>query len=181
MRVWAGIVPPDSSDRATAAYYRAVADRRDGGGTAARAAPTGDVRVEELSRDESLRLLGGVPVGRVVFTARALPAIRPVTFVLDDGEVVFRAGTGSKMTAALREPVLTFEADEFDAVMRTGWSVVVTGSARRVRDPREIERVSWLLPTWLSGAADVADVVAGPIVSIRPALVWGRRITRGQA
>ncbi|MGH3328323.1 MAG: pyridoxamine 5'-phosphate oxidase family protein [Streptomycetales bacterium] len=153
MRAWAGI--PDK------------------GGADQRAAAAG-VRVEELSRDESLRLLASVPVGRVVFTARALPAIRPVNFALEDGEVVFRTGIGSKMMAALREPVLTFEADEFDAATRTGWSVVVTGPARRVRDPGEIERVSRLLPTWLP---DVAEYV----VRIRPALVWGRRITRGQA
>ena len=31
---------------------------------------------QELAREEALRLLGTVPLGRVVFTDRALPAIR---------------------------------------------------------------------------------------------------------
>ena len=33
---------------------------------------------QELAREEALRLLATVPLGRVVFTDRALSAIRPV-------------------------------------------------------------------------------------------------------
>src|SRR5437660_880425 len=40
--------------------------------------------VEHLSRDECLRLLGQVPVGRIVFTRQALPAVEVVNFAMDD-------------------------------------------------------------------------------------------------
>lgn len=38
---------------------------------------------EQLDRSEALRLLGTVPLGRVVFTHQALPAIRPVNHVVE--------------------------------------------------------------------------------------------------
>ena len=39
--------------------------------------------LEILDREDCLGLLASVPLGRVVFTDRALPAIQPVNFVLD--------------------------------------------------------------------------------------------------
>lgn len=38
---------------------------------------------EQLDRSEALRLLGTVPLGRIVFTHQALPAIRPVNHVVE--------------------------------------------------------------------------------------------------
>src|SRR5215212_3746728 len=46
--------------------------------------------MEILDAAESRRLLGSVPIGRVVFTDRAMPAVQPVNFVVHDGAVVFR-------------------------------------------------------------------------------------------
>ena len=90
-------------------------------------------------------LLGSVPVGRVVYTDRALPAILPVNFALDSDEtVVFRTGAGSKLAAATREAVVAFEADSFDSATKSGWSVVAVGRSRVVEDSGEIERLSRL-------------------------------------
>jgi nitroimidazol reductase NimA-like FMN-containing flavoprotein (pyridoxamine 5'-phosphate oxidase superfamily) len=106
--------------------------------------------LEVLSREESLDLLASVPVGRVVYTDRALPAILPVNYVLDEDAVVFRTGAGSKLAAATREAVVAFEADSFDAATKTGWSVMVVGRSRLVDDDREIERLAQLnLGTWV--------------------------------
>ena len=104
-----------------------------------------------LSREESLALLASVPVGRVVYTDRALPAILPVNFALDSDEtVVFRTGAGSKLAAATREAVVAFEVDSFDAHARSGWSVVAVGRSRVVEDSAEIERLSKLeIGTWV--------------------------------
>ena len=44
----------------------------------------------ELSRDECLRLLASVPVGRVIYTRRAMPAVQLVNFALDHGDIVIR-------------------------------------------------------------------------------------------
>ena len=37
----------------------------------------------QLPRDECLKLMASVPVGRVIYTRRALPAVELVNFVLD--------------------------------------------------------------------------------------------------
>jgi|GEM_PF-6555183 Pyridoxamine 5'-phosphate oxidase len=47
------------------------------------------------ARDEALRRLASVSVGRLVFTIAGLPAIRPVNHLVDDGAVVVRSDLGS--------------------------------------------------------------------------------------
>ena len=42
---------------------------------------------QELERAEAMRLLASIGYGRVVFTLNALPAIRPVNHLVDDGRV----------------------------------------------------------------------------------------------
>jgi hypothetical protein len=50
-------------------------------------------KMVELTRAESLRLLGTVPFGRIVFTRQAMPAIRPVNRILDHGALIVRTLT----------------------------------------------------------------------------------------
>ncbi|MFE3660382.1 pyridoxamine 5'-phosphate oxidase family protein [Streptomyces sp. NPDC059165] len=105
----------------------------------------------ELDRQECLRLLAKVPVGRVVYTRQALPAVLPVNFSLDtDTSVVLCTSQGSDLVHAIDGVVIAFEADEFDAATRSGWSVVVTGRATAVSDPAEQERLSQAgLTSWM--------------------------------
>lgn len=131
---------------------------------------TNSAGLEVLSREESLVLLSTVPVGRVVFTDRALPAVLPVNFVLHDSTIVFRTGAGSKLAAATRETIVAFEADSFHEATETGWSVTVVGPARRVEDPDEIARLETLpLRPWVAVARE-------HFVQIDIAQVTGRRI-----
>ena len=58
--------------------------------------------LEHLSREECLRLVGQVPVGRIVYTRQALPAVELVNFALDDGDIVIR--TDSERQARRRDP-----------------------------------------------------------------------------
>ena len=104
-----------------------------------------------LDRQECLRLLAKVPVGRVVYTRQALPAVLPVNFCLDtDDSVLLRTSSDSELVRAIDGVVVAFEADEFDAETRSGWSVVVTGRATVVTDPAEHERLSQVGPTsWM--------------------------------
>jgi hypothetical protein len=44
--------------------------------------------LEQLPRDECMRLMGSVPVGRIVYTRRALPAVEMVNFSLVEGDIV---------------------------------------------------------------------------------------------
>lgn len=88
----------------------------------------------ELTRPKSLRLLGGVPIGRIVYTVRALPAIVPVSHLLDNGMVVVRTHVAADCAGS----VVAYQADQIDVVAMTGWTVTVTGVARRVNDPDEV-------------------------------------------
>lgn len=95
-----------------------------------------------LDRQECLRLLAGVPVGRVIYTRQALPAVLPVNFSLDtDASVLLATSPGSDLVRAVEGTVVAFEADEFHAETRSGWSVIVTGRATVVTGPAEHERL----------------------------------------
>ncbi len=128
-------------------------------------------RQRELTREEALRLLGAVPFGRVVFTDRALPAIRPVNHVMDGQQIVFRTGQSSAITTAVDGigTIVAFEADWIDPVRRVGWSVVVVGGARLVTDAADIDRYQEILQPWASGAKD-------DIIAIKADLVTGFRL-----
>lgn len=105
--------------------------------------------MEILSRAECLSLLDAAPIGRIAFTARALPAIQPVNYVRDDNTVIIRTGIGSKLATATRNTVVAFEADSLDLESRTGWSVVIVGHSSVVTDPTQISRLRQLaLQPW---------------------------------
>lgn len=128
--------------------------------------------LRELNQEESLRLLGSVSLGRVVFTDRALPAIRPVNHLLDDGRVIIRSHSGAAiLTAAERGVVLAYEADRIDPDEHVGWSVVVTGVARLVRDPAAVARYEQQLRPWVERPMD-------QVIAISPDIVTGFALSR---
>lgn len=129
----------------------------------------------ELDRQECLRLLARTPVGRVVHTRHALPAVLPVNFFLDeDSSVVLRTPADSELARAVDGVVVAFEADEVDAAAHAGWSVVVTGRATVVTDPALRERLSRTGPcSWVAAPREV-------FVRIEAELVTGRELTGGR-
>ncbi|MFE9846169.1 pyridoxamine 5'-phosphate oxidase family protein [Streptomyces goshikiensis] len=140
---------------------------RFGGMTAAR-------HMRDLDRSEALRLLSTVSLGRIVFTRHALPDVRPVNHLVVGEDVIVRIhedGALGSLVAPCDVPgvVVAYEADVIDPVTHLGWSVVVTGYARVVADPDEVDRYASLLRPW----------VARPMTSalrIRPDLVTGFRL-----
>ena len=85
--------------------------------------------LRQLSRDECLALMASVPVGRIIYTRRALPAVELVNFALD------RSG---KLAAAARGTGVAFHAAHLDLAGQSGWSVTAIGpacAARRGRGP----------------------------------------------
>ncbi|GKQ37467.1 pyridoxamine 5'-phosphate oxidase family protein [Streptomyces sp. A012304] len=124
-----------------------------------------------LDRQECLRLLAKVPVGRVVYTRQALPAVLPVNFSLGtDTSVLLCTSPDSDLVRAIDGVVVAFEADELDAATRSGWSVVVTGRATVVTDPAEQERLSQAGPiSWMP----LRDAV---FVRIETEMVTGREL-----
>ncbi|MGW3944345.1 pyridoxamine 5'-phosphate oxidase family protein [Streptomyces phaeochromogenes] len=129
----------------------------------------------ELGRHECLRRLAKVPIGRIVHTRQALPAVLPVNFGLDDdGSVLLRTSAVSELVRAIDGTVVAFEADEVDAATHAGWSVVVTGSAAVVTDPAERERLARTGPrSWAPSPEEV-------FVRIEPELVAGRELVGGR-
>ena len=85
-----------------------------------------------------MRLMGSVPVGRIVYTRQALPAVELVNFALVDGDIVIRTSAEGKLAAATRGAVVAFEADSVDLAGQAGWSVTIVGQARAVTDGEEI-------------------------------------------
>ncbi|MEY2588644.1 MAG: hypothetical protein QOJ67_628 [Acidimicrobiaceae bacterium] len=88
--------------------------------------------LEVLGRDECLRLLSSANLGRIGFTASALPSVLPVAFHLDGERIMVRTGRGSQLDTGLQNTVVAFEVDEFDPIDHSGWSVSVTGLATEV-------------------------------------------------
>ncbi|MFD8562397.1 pyridoxamine 5'-phosphate oxidase family protein [Streptosporangium canum] len=122
--------------------------------------------LQVLTREECLGLLSAAPIGRIVFTDHALPAVQPVNFHLNDQAIVIRTTIGSKLAAATRRAVVAFEADEIDPELRTGWSVTAVGQARAVTDPAEIDLLAALpLTTWAPGSRDHYIVVEAEHIS----------------
>lgn len=126
--------------------------------------------LEQLSRAECMRLMGAVPVGRIVYTRRALPAVELVNFALVDGDIVITTSSEGKLAAATRGAVVAFEADSVDLNGHAGWSVTVVGQARAVTDSAEIHSLEGIsLTSWVPGEG-------GHFIRIAPTIVNGRRV-----
>jgi hypothetical protein len=129
----------------------------------------------ELGRAEALHLLGSLSLGRIVFTQHALPTVRPVNHVLDDGDIVIRTHEAAALTMNTRRTegpgvVVAYEADDIDPDTHLGWSVVVTGYARLVTDRSELARYQGMLHPWVDQSMDQA-------IRIHPDLVTGVLLT----
>lgn len=135
---------------------------------------SGDRVLRPLTRERGMRLLGSVPMGRIAYTSRAMPAIRPVNHMVDDdGRIIIRSHEGGSIvtaTDAKRGTVVSYEADQIDASARTGWTVFVTGLARLVDDPDEAAAYRRALPSWVGGL--------DYIISIDPTMVAAYELVR---
>lgn len=122
----------------------------------------------ELARAECLALLPTVALGRLVFTEGALPAVVPVSFVLDSAGIVVRTSPGGSGARIPDGAVVALQADDLDPARRSGWSVTVVGQVRTVRDPVERARLSALpLTPWVAGDRSTLVVVEVGIVTGR--------------
>ena len=135
-----------------------------------------DVTRAEVTRAESLALVASVPFGRVVFTARALPAVRLVAHLVDDGQIIIRASLGPAFGSAAGDPgvVVAYEADLIDDAGQPSWTVAVVGRATRVGTG---PRAAWCraaLHSWLDEDAD-------EVIAISADLVTGYRMIAGPA
>ena len=125
--------------------------------------------LKQLTRDECVRLMASVPVGRIIYTRQALPAVELVNFAFDDGDIVIKTDGDGKLAAATRHAIVAFETDCLDA-QQAGWSVTAIGPSREVTDPDDIGRLRKI---------DLSSLAHGTrehFVRVSPELLNGRRL-----
>jgi Pyridoxamine 5'-phosphate oxidase len=132
-------------------------------------------KLEPLSSLESMQLLATVSLGRVVFTARALPAIRPVNHLVDGDYIIIRTDSGTPITSEVRTgTIVAYEADVIDPADHIGWSVIVVGAAHRVTGPDEAASYRQALRPWDAGTKD-------QVIAIHADMVTGFRLVTADA
>jgi hypothetical protein len=126
--------------------------------------------LQRLTRDQCLTLMASVPVGRIIYTRRALPAVELVNFAIDHGDILIRTDRSGKLAAATRGAVVAFEADQVDLAGQAGWSVTAVGPSSEVTDPGELARLRTIgLRSWIPGERD-------HFIRISPVMLNGRHL-----
>jgi hypothetical protein len=129
-----------------------------------------DSSLTQLTRTECLHLMTSVPMGRIIYTRQALPAVELVNFALDVGDIVIRTERSAKLAAAIRGAVVAFEVDSMDTARRAGWSVTAIGHSQEVTDPDQIARLERMgLSSWAPGDRK-------HFIRISPEILNGRRL-----
>lgn len=121
-----------------------------------------------IAPEECWQLLADAPVGRVAFNEAGEPTVLPVNHAVVGHRIVFRTLRGSLLHEALMAEPVAFQVDSFDAIERTGWSVLVRGVADLAEDPATLDELE--LHPW----AD--SVERNDWVEIRAEEISGRRI-----
>lgn len=129
-----------------------------------------DSPVTELSPEQSWELLAQHEVGRLATTAGGVLDIFPITYVVDEGSLVFRTGPGTKLVELTINDHVAFEIDHYDE--HEGYSVIVHGVAHQIEAMSEIDRVNQL------PLASLFPTERPRFVRITPERVSGRRFRR---
>jgi nitroimidazol reductase NimA-like FMN-containing flavoprotein (pyridoxamine 5'-phosphate oxidase superfamily) len=96
-----------------------------------------DEAITVLGEDESWSLLSSVALGRIGTNVTGEPEIFPVNFVAKRPTVLFKTAPGTKLSSAVTNRRVVFEAD--DHTSSEGWSVIVKGIAHVLSTNAEIE------------------------------------------
>jgi len=125
--------------------------------------------LNELTAEQCRAHLSVGGVGRIVFATARGPIALPVNFEFTDDQIVFSTDDDKASVLGAEEKV-GFEIDRVDDELSEGWSVLVTGSCRRVENPEEAQRLSSLgLEPWAGGERHT-------LMAIRPTETTGRVI-----
>ena len=102
------------------------------------------------------------------------PIAHPLNFAVSDGDVIISTTTAFAARLEAHDTV-SFQIDRVDESMGEGWSVLVTGTARRVDDPDELLALAGLgLTPWAGGPRHA-------MVRIHPEETTGRVIAQAVA
>ena len=90
-------------------------------------------RMVELSPEKCTNLLKGHHIGRVALCDERGLSLFPVNYVFDGTRLAIRSDVGSRLATSVQQQV-AFEIDDISDQSRTGWSVIVTGTAYDISD-----------------------------------------------
>ena len=132
--------------------------------------------IEELDRDEALRLISAGGIGRIAYTSRFGPTVLPVNYTLYDGAILFRTAENGPLDQDLRTGIegadyqVAFEIDDIDMGGEVGWSVLVQGPAHHVTGAEREAALNAGVEAWAPGDREL-------FVRIVPSRITGRRIS----
>jgi nitroimidazol reductase NimA-like FMN-containing flavoprotein (pyridoxamine 5'-phosphate oxidase superfamily) len=122
--------------------------------------------VATLSTEECWELLELEEFGRLAYRLVDEVHLVPINYVADEGALLFRTASGSKLLAAALHSDVAFEIDWHDE--HAAWSVVVRGRLRRLHED-EVHRVEdRLLEPWV-------PTLKYEVIELTPESVSGRR------
>jgi nitroimidazol reductase NimA-like FMN-containing flavoprotein (pyridoxamine 5'-phosphate oxidase superfamily) len=131
---------------------------------------------EHLDEAECLRLIAPGGIGRLAYTGRYGLTVLPVNFTLHEGTILFRTASDSPTDEDLRTGIadaeykVAFEIDDIDPAARSGWSVLVQGSAHHVDSVDERASVQEAaVEPWAGGKREL-------FVRVIPTRITGRRV-----
>jgi nitroimidazol reductase NimA-like FMN-containing flavoprotein (pyridoxamine 5'-phosphate oxidase superfamily) len=131
----------------------------------------GSAVLTDLTTAECREHLAAGGVGRFLYVeSHRGPVAVPVNFKMDGDDVIFRTSPDDKMAAAVHQRHVSFDVDHIDDARSEGWSVLLTGTARIITDPGELEHVRALhVEPWAGGDRP-------SYIRLTPSKVTGRRI-----
>jgi len=131
--------------------------------------------LEELDRQECLRLIAPGGIGLVAFDDGEGPALIPVNYVLDGESVVFHTSLGGRLNRSLTAMPhgtglrIAFGVVRIDEAAREGWSVMLRGGAHRMSE--EESAAAPQVESWPEGEREAH-------FRLTPTSVSGRRVRR---
>jgi transcriptional regulator with XRE-family HTH domain len=94
-------------------------------------------------------------VGRFVFAGPRGPEAIPVNYAMLGDDIVIRTGRFTSLAGHAARSRVSFEVDRLDDALAEGWSVLVSGDARVVSAPAELEAARSLgIEPWAGGDRD---------------------------
>lgn len=117
--------------------------------------PVDHTGLRVMGLDECLERLARTPVGRFAFPLDGEICVLPVAHTLDGVDVCFRTRGNSKIEAAVDKERVAYEVDGWEAGTRTGWSVLVQGTAVVVDEAADVRRLEDSSdPAWVELSED---------------------------
>jgi nitroimidazol reductase NimA-like FMN-containing flavoprotein (pyridoxamine 5'-phosphate oxidase superfamily) len=127
--------------------------------------------LQALTTDECREHLAGGGVGRFLFVEPGRgPVAIPVNYATDGDDILFRTGRQTSIADAVGQPQVSFDVDHIDDTFSEGWSVLLSGTARIITEPAELEHAKALgIEPWAPGDRDI-------YIRMSARQVTGRRI-----